>query len=135
MISADGVSTDPGKVEVVANWPIPTSASELRSFLGFASYYRRFVEGFTKLVAPLHKAIAMCGSPKNGKKTNSFWSSLVPPLPRHVYVCWVKTGVEYEGRRPVGVWNCERAEGQASYHFSVPSFLVWLRPTVTIHAL
>lgn len=70
VISADGVSTDPGKIEVVANWPIPTTASELRSFLGFASYYRRFVEGFAKLAAPLHRAVAECGGTKTTKKTD-----------------------------------------------------------------
>ncbi|KAL0152450.1 hypothetical protein M9458_052173, partial [Cirrhinus mrigala] len=53
VISSEGVSTDPGKVEAVAQWPRPTNVSELRSFLGFASYYRRFVEGFAKLVAQL----------------------------------------------------------------------------------
>lgn len=47
-----GVSTDPKKVEAVANWQRPSSISELRSFLGFASYYRRFVEGFAKLAKP-----------------------------------------------------------------------------------
>lgn len=64
VISADGVSTDPAKIEVVANWPFPATASELRSFLGFASYYRRFVEGFAKLAAPLHRAVAECGGTK-----------------------------------------------------------------------
>jgi len=68
VISADGVSTDPGKIEVVANWPSPTTASELRSFLGFASYYRRFVEGFAKLAAPLHRAVAECAGTKSHKK-------------------------------------------------------------------
>uniref|UniRef100_A0A8P4KLL6 Gypsy retrotransposon integrase-like protein 1 n=1 Tax=Dicentrarchus labrax TaxID=13489 RepID=A0A8P4KLL6_DICLA len=69
VISADGVSTDPGKIDVVANWPIPTTASELRSFLGFASYYRRFVEGFAQLAAPLHRVVAECGGTKTNKKT------------------------------------------------------------------
>uniref|UniRef100_A0A8P4FZU9 ribonuclease H n=2 Tax=Dicentrarchus labrax TaxID=13489 RepID=A0A8P4FZU9_DICLA len=69
VISADGVSTDPGKIEVVANWPIPTTASELRSFLGFASYYRCFLEGFAKLAAPLHRVVAECGGTKTNKKT------------------------------------------------------------------
>lgn len=49
VISNRGVATDPKKVEAVANWPRPSNISELRSFLGFASYYRRFVEGFAKL--------------------------------------------------------------------------------------
>lgn len=58
VVSDQGVSTDPSKVEVVADWPTPTTISDLRSFLGFASYYRRFVEGFAKLAAPLHKLVA-----------------------------------------------------------------------------
>lgn len=70
VISADGVSTDPGKTEVVANWPTPTTAPELRSFLGFASYYQRFVEGFAKLAAPLHRAEAECGGTKTSKKSD-----------------------------------------------------------------
>lgn len=57
-ISQEGVSTDPNKIAAVANWPPPTNVSELRSFLGFASYYRRFVNGFSKLAAPLHRLVA-----------------------------------------------------------------------------
>lgn len=70
VISAEGVATDPGKIEVVANWPTPTFATELRSFLGFASYYRRFVQGFAKLAAPLHKVVALCSNPRIGKKSD-----------------------------------------------------------------
>ena len=58
VISDKGVSTDPNKVKAVSSWPSPATLSELRSFLGFASYYRRFVEGFAKLAAPLHKLVA-----------------------------------------------------------------------------
>ncbi|XP_072293407.1 uncharacterized protein [Eucyclogobius newberryi] len=58
IISDKGVATDPGKIQAVADWPVPTTVSELRSFIGFASYYRRFVEGFANLAAPLHRRVA-----------------------------------------------------------------------------
>ena len=58
VISSKGVSTDPAKIEAVAQWQRPCNVSELRSFLGFASYYRRFVEGFAQLAGPLHKLVA-----------------------------------------------------------------------------
>ncbi|KAK7916079.1 hypothetical protein WMY93_011840 [Mugilogobius chulae] len=68
VISEEGVATDPGKIDVVANWPIPSTALELRSFLGFASYYRRFVEGFAKLAAPLHRRVAELSGKRSGKR-------------------------------------------------------------------
>lgn len=58
IVSAAGVATDPDKIIVVSQWKRPTTAKELQSFLGFASYYRRFVEGFSKLAAPLHRLVA-----------------------------------------------------------------------------
>lgn len=46
VVSAEGVATDPGKLEAVREWMRPVHLAELRSFLGFAGYYRRFVKGF-----------------------------------------------------------------------------------------
>jgi len=53
VISAQGISVDPSKVEAVLKWERPKSATEIRSFVGLAGYYRRFIEGFSKIVAPL----------------------------------------------------------------------------------
>lgn len=58
VVSAEGVATDPDKVAVVRDWKSPTNLAELRSFLGFASYYRRFIAGFAKIAAPLHQVVA-----------------------------------------------------------------------------
>ncbi|KAL5580647.1 hypothetical protein UlMin_013089 [Ulmus minor] len=48
VVSKEGVSVDPAKVEAVSKWAAPTSVTEIRSFLGLAGYYRRFVEGFPR---------------------------------------------------------------------------------------
>nr|GEX29770.1 reverse transcriptase [Tanacetum cinerariifolium] len=55
IVSAEGITMDPAKVEAITKWPRPTSVIEVRSFLGLASYYRRFVEGFSRLAIPLTK--------------------------------------------------------------------------------
>ena len=44
---------DPQKVKAILNWKPPTSVIEIRSFLGLAGYYRKFVEGFSKIATPL----------------------------------------------------------------------------------
>lgn len=49
-----GVAVDPSKMERIVAWTTPSSPSELRSFLGMASYYSRFKPGFAKIAAPLH---------------------------------------------------------------------------------
>jgi transposase InsO family protein len=53
VISGDGVAMDPDKVRAVADWPVPRSARTVRGFLGLAGYYRKFVQGFGEIAAPL----------------------------------------------------------------------------------
>ena len=55
VISGKGISVDPRKIEAVVEWEVPTNVTEVRSFLGMAGYYRRFVEGFSRIAQPLTK--------------------------------------------------------------------------------
>uniref|UniRef100_A0A3B1IG97 Gypsy retrotransposon integrase-like protein 1 n=1 Tax=Astyanax mexicanus TaxID=7994 RepID=A0A3B1IG97_ASTMX len=69
VVSREGVATDPAKIDAVRGWRRPSHLAELRSFLGFASYYRRFVEGFSKLAAPLHQLVGKLGGARRKGKT------------------------------------------------------------------
>ena len=53
IVSAEGTRTDPTKVSQVLSWPRPSNLEELRSFLGLASYYRKFIQGFAQITEPL----------------------------------------------------------------------------------
>jgi hypothetical protein len=53
IISNGGISVDPVKVKEIVAWSIPTTITEVRSFLGLAGYYWRFIEGFSKIVKPM----------------------------------------------------------------------------------
>ncbi|GKA46939.1 putative reverse transcriptase domain-containing protein [Tanacetum coccineum] len=53
VIDSQGIHVDPAKIEAVKNWASPTTPTEVRKFLGLASYYRRFINGFSKIAKPL----------------------------------------------------------------------------------
>ena len=57
IVSAEGIRVDPAKIEVVVNWKPPQSLTEVRSFLGLAGYYRRFVKGFSIIASPLTRLL------------------------------------------------------------------------------
>jgi hypothetical protein len=52
-ISGDGISVDPSKVQEVMDWKPPTSVHQIRSFLGLAGYYRRFIPDFSRIAKPM----------------------------------------------------------------------------------
>ncbi|GJY55531.1 putative reverse transcriptase domain-containing protein [Tanacetum coccineum] len=55
LIDNQGLHVDPAKIEAVKNWTSPATPTEVRQFLGLAGYYRRFIEGFSKIAKPLTK--------------------------------------------------------------------------------
>ncbi|WMV09242.1 hypothetical protein MTR67_002627 [Solanum verrucosum] len=55
VVSGDGIKVDPKKTEVIRNWPRPLTPSDIRSFLGLAGYYRRFVNEFSSIASPMTK--------------------------------------------------------------------------------
>ena len=67
IIDERGVHVDPAKIEVIQDWPAPTTITELRSFLGLANFYRRFVLRFSHITWPLSQVT------KGGAREKFFW--------------------------------------------------------------
>ena len=53
IVSKNGISVNPAKVAVIKTWPPPSSLTELRSFVGLFKFFRRFIKGFSEIVAPM----------------------------------------------------------------------------------
>ena len=66
IVSKNGIETDPKKIEAIKNWPVPRTVHDVRSFLGFTNYYRKFVYKYAHKARPLNKLI----SGENAKKKN-----------------------------------------------------------------
>ncbi|KAA0035438.1 pol protein [Cucumis melo var. makuwa] len=66
VVSSDGISVDPTKIEAVTSWPRPSTVSDVCSFLGLVGYYRRFMEDFSRIASPLTQF--------TGKGTPFVWS-------------------------------------------------------------
>jgi len=58
VVSECGIETDPGKTEVIREWPVPKTIRDVRAFLGLGGYYRRFVPNFACIAGPLHSMVA-----------------------------------------------------------------------------
>jgi hypothetical protein len=53
IISREGIKMDPDKIKAIVDWEIPRTVVDVQSFVGFANFYRRFIEDFSEIVAPL----------------------------------------------------------------------------------
>jgi hypothetical protein len=54
IVGSSGVQVDPSKIKVIKDWPVPATPTEVRSFLGLANYFRKFIQGFSKMAQPLN---------------------------------------------------------------------------------
>ena len=53
IISVDGITFDPEKIEAIRGWPVPRNVTEVRSFMGLMGYYQRFIKGFSNIASPI----------------------------------------------------------------------------------
>ena len=74
IVSKEGLQPDPMKIEKVLNWPRPTSPEEIRKFLGFIGYYRKFIKDFAKISRPLNDLMPPSHQPKKRKKSTTEWN-------------------------------------------------------------
>ena len=68
IVSTEGIATDPDKIKAVQEWQKPNSKSDLRSFLGLAGYYRRYVPSFAEIAKPLHHCLGNTTKTKKGSR-------------------------------------------------------------------
>ena len=71
VVSEAGIHTDPEKTEAVRTWPVPKSVKDVRSYLGFTGYYRRFIRDYAKIARPLNDLLVGHCTSKSGKKGKS----------------------------------------------------------------
>ncbi|GJX55615.1 putative nucleotidyltransferase, ribonuclease H [Tanacetum coccineum] len=80
VINGNGIHVDPSKIEAVKNWKAPKTLSEVRSFLGLAGYYRRFIENFFKIAKSLTILTQKCKTFDWGKEQENVFQTLKDKL-------------------------------------------------------
>ena len=95
VVSGKGISTNPKKVEAVAKWPTPKTVYDIRSFLGFVGYYRRFIKNFSKITKPIREVITGLEnqSKRTAKKTYIEWTDAADTAFEHLKAMCVSTPI------------------------------------------
>ena len=106
IVGAKGIRPDPDKISAVTDWPSPHNIHELRKFLGFTNYFRKFLQGYSQRTAPLTKLLRKdvpyvwtdeCQSGFNQLKVDLTSSPVLvspdPELPYEVIADACKTGI------------------------------------------
>ena len=95
VVSGKGISTNPKKVEAVAKWPTPQTVYDVRSFLGFVGYYRRFIKNFSKIAKPIREVITGLEnqSKRSAKKTFVEWTEAADSAFEHLKKLCISTPI------------------------------------------
>ena len=95
VVSGKGISTNPKKIEVVSKWPTPKTVYDVRSFLGFVGYYRRFIKNFSRITKPIREVITGLEnqSKRTAKKTYIEWTDAADTAFEHLKALCVSTPI------------------------------------------
>ena len=95
VVSGEGISTNPKKVEAVTKWPTPQTVYDVRSFLGFVGYYRRFIKNFSKIAKLIREVITGLEnqSKRTAKKTFIEWTEAANSAFEHLKELCVSTPI------------------------------------------
>ena len=95
VVSRKGISTNPKKVEAVAKWPTPQTVYDVRSFLGFVGYYRRFIRNFSKIAKPIREVITRLEnqSKRPARKTFVEWTEAADSAFEHLKKLCISTPI------------------------------------------
>ena len=95
VVSGKGISTNPKKIEAVSKWPTPRTVYDVRSFLGFVGYYKRFIKNFSKITKPIREVITGLEnqSKRAAKKTYIGWSDAADTAFEHLKAMCVSTPI------------------------------------------
>ena len=95
IVSDNGIEADPEKIQSIVNWPVPANFVQLRRFLGFAGYFRRFIKSFAQIARPLHSLLkgSLLSKGKINPKVKFQWLDVHQAAFRRLIECLSSTPV------------------------------------------